>query len=110
MSTPDLDDTDEVEVNVPTTNPIAAFDMRVRETSVDGYNIRTKRAAHVLRTTMDGDSHVSFDALASKGSRRAAAGFFFEMLVLGTHNCVRLEQGTPYGNMDIHAKEALWGM
>lgn len=110
MSTPDLDDTDEVEVNVPTTNPIAAFDMRVRETSVDGYNIRTKRAAHVLRTTMDGDSHVSFDALASKGSRRAAAGFFFEMLVLGTHNCVRLEQDTPYGNMDIHAKEALWGM
>lgn len=109
LGTPDLDTTGAVHVDVPASNPLAAFETHVSETSSDGWDLRTKRAAHVLRTTMaeHGDDSVSFHALAQHASRRAAAGFFFEMLVLGTRNCVRLEQAAPYADLQVHARPAL---
>ena len=110
MSTPEYDSNDEVQVDVPASNPLAAFDSRAPDTSVHGDTIRTKRAAHVLRTQMGESETVSFHALSANATRRAAAGFFFEMLVLGTRDCVRLEQDTPYGDIGVRAKPALQGM
>lgn len=109
MSTPELDG-DDIDVDVSSSNPLAAFDTRAPDTSVHGDTVRTKRAAHVLRTKMGEDDSVSFKALSANASRRAAAGFFFEMLVLGTRDCVRLAQATPYGDIQVHAKPSLQGM
>ncbi|PWZ02374.1 hypothetical protein BCV70DRAFT_198657 [Testicularia cyperi] len=51
---------------------------------------------------------LSFDRISTNASRRAAAGFFFEMLVLGTKDCVRLQQDEPYGDIKVAAKDRLW--
>nr|WJN24999.1 double-stranded break repair protein [Moesziomyces parantarcticus] len=51
---------------------------------------------------------LSFHKIATNASRRAAAGFFFEMLVLGTKDCVRLNQDEPYGDIKVAAKPKLW--
>ena len=110
MSTPEYDGNDEVQVDVPASNPLVAFDSRAPDTSVHGDTIRTKRAAHVLRTQMGESDTVSFRALSANATRRAAAGFFFEMLVLGTRDCVQLKQDTPYGDIGVRAKPALQGI
>lgn len=60
---------------------------------------------------VDDDTHtkqLSFQKIAANASRRAAAGFFFEMLVLGTKDCVRLNQDEPYGDIKVAAKPKLW--
>jgi cohesin complex subunit SCC1 len=43
-----------------------------------------------------------------QASRRAAASFFFELLVLGTRDCVKLNQSSPFENIEVRAKEKLW--
>ncbi|WFC95383.1 sister chromatid cohesion protein 1 [Malassezia brasiliensis] len=91
--------------------PLAAFETRAREQPRDAslahWDASTLQAMHVLKSTMH-DERTTFQTLAHSASRRAAAGFFFEMLVLGTKNCVRLEQEEPYGDVDIAAKPALY--
>ncbi|KAI3623940.1 MCD1 [Malassezia furfur] len=91
--------------------PLAAFETRAREQPRDAslahWDASTLQAMHVLKSTMH-DEHTTFETLARSASRRAAAGFFFEMLVLGTKNCVQLEQEEPYGDVDITAKPALY--
>lgn len=49
-----------------------------------------------------------FPATNKQASKRAASAFFFELLVLGTKDCVKLEQRKPFGDIDIAAKERLW--
>ncbi|KAN0064898.1 sister chromatid cohesion protein 1 [Thecaphora frezii] len=57
----------------------------------------------------DGETKkVSFARISQNASRRAAAGFFFEMLVLGTKDCVKLEQKEAYGDIKVSAKAKLW--
>ncbi len=55
-----------------------------------------------------GDDVMSFEKVSDKSSRRAAAAFFFELLALGTKDCVKLKQDTPYGDIEVTAKEKLW--
>jgi cohesin complex subunit SCC1 len=43
-----------------------------------------------------------------QASRRAAASFFFELLVLGTRDCVQLSQAAPFENIEVFAKDKLW--
>jgi cohesin complex subunit SCC1 len=43
-----------------------------------------------------------------QSNRKAAAGFFFELLVLGTKDAVKLTQATPYGDIQVRAKERLF--
>ena len=43
-----------------------------------------------------------------QASRRAAATFFFELLVLGTRDCVKLTQPEPFSNIEVRAKDKLW--
>jgi cohesin complex subunit SCC1 len=50
----------------------------------------------------------SYLTFQSQASRRAAASFFFELLVLGTRDCVKLTQPAPFENIEIRAKNKLW--
>ncbi|KAJ1033044.1 hypothetical protein NDA16_000323 [Ustilago loliicola] len=54
------------------------------------------------------EKKLSFQKISNNASRRAAAGFFFEMLVLGTKDCVKLQQDEAYGDIKVTAKEKLW--
>ncbi|SJX62802.1 related to Double-strand-break repair protein rad21 [Sporisorium reilianum f. sp. reilianum] len=54
------------------------------------------------------EKKLSFHKISSNASRRAAAGFFFEMLVLGTKDCVKLQQDDAYGDIKVAAKHKLW--
>ncbi|EPQ30467.1 uncharacterized protein PFL1_01993 [Pseudozyma flocculosa PF-1] len=55
-----------------------------------------------------GVKKLSFAKVSQNASRRAAAGFFFEMLVLGTKDCVKLQQHEEYGDIKVLAKPKLW--
>ncbi|SPC62370.1 related to Double-strand-break repair protein rad21 [Ustilago sp. UG-2017b] len=55
-----------------------------------------------------GEKKLLFQKISNNASRRAAAGFFFEMLVLGTKDCVKLQQDEAYGDIKVAAKERLW--
>jgi cohesin complex subunit SCC1 len=44
----------------------------------------------------------------SQATRRAASSFFFELLVLGTRDCVQLRQSSPFANIEVRAKPKLW--
>ncbi|KAL9933179.1 hypothetical protein V8E36_007897 [Tilletia maclaganii] len=53
---------------------------------------------------------MSFEEVSSKASRRAAAGFFFELLVLATKDCVKVKQEESYGDVQVQAKQKLWSL
>jgi len=56
----------------------------------------------------DPAKQLSFNTLSDKASRRGAASMFFEMLILGTRDCITLKQEEAYGDIQIQAKEKLW--
>lgn len=43
-----------------------------------------------------------------QASRRAASSFFFELLVLGTRDCIQVSQKTSFADIQIQAKDRLW--
>ena len=94
-------------LTVPDDNPIAAFESRAHPELADA---NARRAAHVLRTTMTSGAPQSMHKLSEHASRRAAAGFFFELLVLGSRGCVRLKQAEPYGDISVADTPRLWSM
>ncbi|KAI0779378.1 Rec8 like protein-domain-containing protein [Fomes fomentarius] len=115
------------ESHADATCPIAMFDDRVAssqtqsqaptESSDDGkgYSKNTVKALAVIRKEVqpnpeepEEDRYMSFNNMAQKASRRAAAAFFFELLVLGTRDCVKLTQAQPYANIEVRAKDKLW--
>lgn len=53
------------------------------------------------------DSRQNTDMDISQASRRAAASFFFELLVLGSADVVKLNQPSAYGNIEVRATEKL---
>ncbi|KAJ7593875.1 hypothetical protein C8J56DRAFT_1022747 [Mycena floridula] len=105
------------------TCPIAMFDARPNtqtqsteqetEREVEIANRMEKGIIRKESKPVDGDDVeekvMSFKRMADKGSRRAAALFFFESLVLGTRDCVKLVQKTPFENIEVRAKDKLWG-
>ncbi|OBZ70610.1 Cohesin subunit rad21 [Grifola frondosa] len=107
------------------TCPIAVFDDRAAqsqsqsvESSDDGkgYSRNTVKALSIIRRELrptTGEEHdeekvMSFKKMSEKGSRRAASSFFFELLVLGTRDCVALSQAAPFENIEVRAKDKLW--
>jgi len=54
------------------------------------------------------ERQVSFQKVTTNATRRAAAGFFFELLVLGTKDCIKVEQEDSFGEIKIQAKPSLW--
>ncbi|WVQ84041.1 hypothetical protein IAT38_006186 [Cryptococcus sp. DSM 104549] len=77
-----------------------------------GAGRNTSMAMGLLRKELDaieeGDRVVSFEKLADKATKRAASAFFFELLSLGTRDCVVLEQPEAYGDIKVEGKEKLW--
>ncbi|PPQ89563.1 hypothetical protein CVT25_012235 [Psilocybe cyanescens] len=87
----------------------------VVETDKQGYSKNTIKALGLIRKELqpdDGDEDVpktmSFKQMSNKASKRAAASFFFELLVLGTRDCVKVSQPTPFADISITAKPRLW--
>ncbi|KAK7472631.1 sister chromatid cohesion protein 1 [Stygiomarasmius scandens] len=126
MSTPVDGMPDEGDENyADLTCPIAMFDSRPqtqtqtteKEEPVDtegkGYSRNTVKALSIIRKELrptDGEEEkvLSFEKMADKASRRAAASFFFELLVLGTRDCIKISQAAPFENIEIRAKDKLW--
>ncbi|THH10501.1 hypothetical protein EW145_g1287 [Phellinidium pouzarii] len=102
--------------------PIAMFDDRPSQTQSQqevadqggkGYSRNTVKAITIIRKELhtspaEPEKVMSFQELSHKASRRAAASFFFELLVLGTRDCVKLSQNEPYENIEVRAKDKLW--
>ncbi|THH33260.1 hypothetical protein EUX98_g902 [Antrodiella citrinella] len=104
--------------------PIAIFDDRgsqSQETSTQassddgkGYSKHTVQALGIIRRELqpspdqEEQKVMSFKKMSEKGSRRAASAFFFELLVLGTRDCVKLTQAGPFENIEVTAKDKLW--
>ncbi|KAJ6593844.1 Rec8 like protein-domain-containing protein [Mycena capillaripes] len=106
--------------------PIVMFDVKTQSQPVEndaepvenegkGYSKNTVKALGIIRKELkpvdedeDEVKTLSFRKMADKASRRAAASFFFELLVLGTRDCVQLTQTAPFENIEVRAKDKLW--
>ncbi|KAJ9104443.1 hypothetical protein QFC21_001938 [Naganishia friedmannii] len=80
-----------------------------------GYSQNTVKAAAFLRgefSTEEGEVQegktISFQEKAKNASKRAASSFFFELLVLGTRDCITLDQPERYGDISVGAKAKLF--
>jgi cohesin complex subunit SCC1 len=51
---------------------------------------------------------LSFNRISDKASRRAASAFFFELLLLGTRDHIKLQQPGAFENIEVSAKDKLW--
>ncbi|KIK27723.1 hypothetical protein PISMIDRAFT_674633 [Pisolithus microcarpus 441] len=122
LSTPGIEGEEE-ESYADLTCPIAAFDVRPLPSSqsqemdgdVDskGYSKNTVKALALIRRDLQpahgGQEPVmSFARMSQKASRRAASAFFFELLVLGTRDCIKLTQSAAFENIEIRATPKLW--
>ncbi|TFK44627.1 Rec8 like protein-domain-containing protein [Crucibulum laeve] len=130
-STPGLGIEDGEDNYADATCPIALFDLRPSQSqtqtqatdreadTVDtegkGYSKNTVKALGLIRKELqptvdeeEEDKVLSFRKMADKASRRAAASFFFELLVLGTRDCVQLQQVAPFENIEVRSKAKLW--
>ncbi|KAJ7783072.1 Rec8 like protein-domain-containing protein [Mycena metata] len=99
----------------PSTQSQAVEDAEPVENEGKGYSKNTVKALGIIRKELkpvdgeeDEDKALSFRKMADKASRRAAASFFFELLVLGTRDCVQLTQTAPFENIEVRAKDKLW--
>ncbi|TFK53683.1 hypothetical protein OE88DRAFT_1626643, partial [Heliocybe sulcata] len=127
LSTPALMDGEGEETYADADCPIAVFDSRSQAQSQDvesaaadnegkGYSRNTVKALSIIRRELQPDEEqeeeqervVSFKQMAHKATRRAASSFFFELLVLGTRDCVKLSQSDPFENIEVRAKDRLW--
>lgn len=43
-----------------------------------------------------------------QATKKVAAAFFFELLVLSTRGCVNVQQREAYGEIEVGAETALW--
>jgi len=132
LSTPGIGDAGlgDGETYSDATCPIAMFDSRQTQSQSQvpgdessnademgaGYSKNTIKALGLIRRELDlsqastseaADRSLSF-AQSQKATRRAASSFFFELLVLGTRDCVKLQQKKPYANIEIQAKDKLY--
>ncbi|PWN25076.1 hypothetical protein BDZ90DRAFT_228478 [Jaminaea rosea] len=137
LGTPsNLDDLDAADSLTPTSSKLlAAFEARpadaeaqtplaaaaaaeeassTRAATAQGWSKNTVRAQRVIRSQLERSAEgreratLSVDEVSKNASRRAAAGFFFELLVLGTKDQVVLEQDEAYGDVRVRGKEGLW--
>jgi len=116
-STPALEEGEETYADLEC--PIVAFDTKASSqvsesdsTDGKGYSKNTIRALGIVRKDLEpveGEEKVmSFKHMATKATRRAAAAFFFELLVLGTRDCVQLSQPAPFENIEVRPRAKLW--
>ncbi|GAA5831376.1 hypothetical protein JCM11251_004002 [Rhodosporidiobolus azoricus] len=79
----------------------------------------TRKAVGVLKgelldkTPIEGekeDKKLEFGKVAEKASRRAAASFFFELLVLSSADVVKVRQPSAFGDIEVRATDKLRGI
>ncbi|KAF8894892.1 Rec8 like protein-domain-containing protein [Gymnopilus junonius] len=126
---------DDEPVSLDVTCPISVFDVsqasqsQAAETEQEvadvpgrekhGYSKNTVKALSLVRRELQPqptpDSRdeqdqktVNFQRMANKASRRAAASFFFELLVLSTRDCLKVSQQAPFADIKVRAKPRLW--
>ncbi|QRV79424.1 cohesin subunit rad21 [Ceratobasidium sp. AG-Ba] len=80
---------------------------------VKGVSKNTAMAIQLLQERLQPDESeeektVSFAQVSNKATRRAASSFFFELLLLSTRDCVKVNQGDAFSNIEVRAKEKLW--
>ncbi|PWN38019.1 uncharacterized protein FA14DRAFT_159790 [Meira miltonrushii] len=101
--------------------PLRAFDApaagdvtAASSASAVGMSRNTLRAIKVLKTQLspedEEEGEMQFSEVTKNASRRAASAFFFEILALGTKDCLRVDQEDPFGEIKIKAKPGLWSM
>lgn len=102
------------------TCPIALFDDRSSQSQEanqqddgKGYSKNTAKALRIIRQELqpaagEPEKVMSFKRMSEKASRRAASSFFFELLVLGTRDSVKVSQADPYDNIEVRARDKLW--
>lgn len=102
--------------------PLRAFDASAAgdvtaasSASAVGMSRNTLRAIKVLKTKLspeddEEEGEMQFSEVTKNASRRAASAFFFELLALGTKDCLRIDQEDPFGEIRIKAKPGLWSM
>lgn len=82
------------------------------EATRGGYSKNTGMAMGLLRKEIDAieaeDKAVNFETISGGASKRAASAFFFELLVLGTEDCIRLEQDRAFEGIKIRSKPKLY--
>ncbi|KAF9227373.1 hypothetical protein BS17DRAFT_462278 [Gyrodon lividus] len=123
LSTPAVEAEEGEESYADVSSAIAVFDVRPSQSSQSqestsdgegkGYSRNTVKALGVIRKELqpedeEGEKVMSFAQMSHKASRRAASGFFFELLVLGTRDCIKLTQNAPFQNIEVRAKDKLW--
>ncbi|KAG9316597.1 Rec8 like protein-domain-containing protein [Chiua virens] len=123
MSTPAVDGEEGEETYADVSSAIAMFDIRPSQSSQaqesvgegegKGYSRNTVKALGIIRRELqpeddEEDKTISFAQVSHKASRRAASAFFFELLVLGTRDCIKLSQSAPFENIEVRAKDKLW--
>lgn len=123
QSTPAVDAEEGEENYADVSSAIAVFDIRPSQSSQSqestndgeskGYSRNTVKALGIIRRELqpeddEEEKAISFAQVSHKASRRAASAFFFELLVLGTRDCVKLSQGAPFENIEVRAKAKLW--
>jgi len=119
--------------NLDATCPVSIFDIsqpsqsqavdaeqdqvELPESDKQGYSKNTIKALGLIRRELQpavdevddqGTKAMSFKQMSNKASRRAAASFFFELLVLGTRDCVKISQPAPFADIEVQAKPRLW--
>ncbi|KAF9529330.1 Rec8 like protein-domain-containing protein [Crepidotus variabilis] len=110
--------------------PVAVFDSQPsqtqssqapdREEEIDipenekGYSKNTLKALNLIRRELQPSPEnapakvLSFQQMTTKASRRAASSFFFELLVLGTRDCIHVNQPSSFSDINVGAKPRLW--
>ncbi|KIM30395.1 hypothetical protein M408DRAFT_328009 [Serendipita vermifera MAFF 305830] len=102
------------DTSIAASSPSKRDEKEANETvNKDGYSRNTVKAIGLLQQELKGlprsrSGELSFGNLTEGGSRRAASSFFFELLVLGTRDCVKLSQNKAFSDIKIKGKERLW--
>lgn len=123
MSTPAIEAEEGEETYADVSSAIAVFDVRPSQSSQSqesatdaegkGYSRNTVKALGIIRKDLqpeddEEEKTISFAQMSHKASRRAASAFFFELLVLGTRDCIKLSQSAAFENIEVRAKDKLW--
>ncbi|CAH7674487.1 Rec8 like protein-domain-containing protein [Phakopsora pachyrhizi] len=79
------------------------------ETGVTKWSKNTVKALTVLRDELDDEDDVfGFKDVSQKATRKASSNFFFELLVLATRDCLKVEQTESYGEISVKGRSRLW--
>lgn len=66
-----------------------------------GWTSRAKKMHQVLKSEMKNKKSVQFDKIVEGKARKTAAGVFYQLLVLKSHNIVQVEQKQPFEDITI---------